>query len=168
MPACRLGSAGRGRRLAGQAAYGFDPLARKAFYGFCLHLRVGFDGLTLGYELAPANAHELELAPRPPGVGIGDRNSWSPATRAGFRAAGGDLLASYNQGRHSPQPARSERLLALRRRIETAFSRRIEWFDLRRAKVRDPWHREHRLVRKLLALTVAARPNVQAGRPPLQ
>jgi len=33
LPACRFGRAGSCRRFAGQAAYGFDPLARKAFYG---------------------------------------------------------------------------------------------------------------------------------------
>lgn len=172
LPACRFGRAGYCRRFRGVAAYGFDPLARKAFYGFRLHLRVALDGVVLGYELAPADAHELELArelvPAPPGVGIGDRNYWSPATRAEFQAAGGDLLAPFKQRKHDPDPARSERLLGWRRRIETVFSQLIEWFDLRRVKVRDLWHLEHRVVRKLLALTVAAWLNVAAGRPPLQ
>jgi hypothetical protein len=172
LPVCRFGRAGYCRRFKGQAAYGFDPLARKAFYGFRLHLRVGLSGVVLGYELAPANAHELdvarELAPAPPGVAIGDRNYWSPATRAEFRAAGGDLLAPYKQGKHDPTPARSEVLLGWRRRIETAFSHLIDWFDLRRVKVRDLWHLEHRVVRKILALTVAARLDVDAGRSPLR
>lgn len=172
LPVCRFGRAGYCRRFRGQAAYGFDPLARKAFYGFRFHLRVALSGVVLGYELAPADAHELELArepaPSPAGVGIGDRNDWSPATRADFQAAGGDLLAPFKQREHDPDPARSERLLAWRRRIETVFSQLIERFDLRRIKVRDLWHLEHRIVRKLLALTVAAWLNVAAGRSPLQ
>jgi hypothetical protein len=92
-PACRFGRAGYCRRFRGQAAYGFDPLAREAFYGFRLHLRVSPDGVILGYQLAPADAHELGLAhglaPSPPGVAPGDRNYWSPSTREEFRAAGG-------------------------------------------------------------------------------
>jgi hypothetical protein len=172
LPVCRFGRAGYCRRFRGRAAYGFDPLARKAFYGFRFHLRVALSGVVLGYELAPADAHELELArelaPTPPGVGIGDRNYWSPATRAEFQAAGGDLLAPFKQRKHDPDPGRSERLLGWRRRIETTFSQLIEWFGLRRVKVRDLWHLEHRIVRKLLALTVAAWLNVAAGRPPLQ
>jgi hypothetical protein len=172
LPACRFGRAGYCRRFKGQAAYGFDPLARKAFYGFRLHLRTSLGGVVLGYELAPANAHELdlarELAPSPPGVAIGDRNYWSPATREEFRAAGGDLLAPFKQAKHEPDPERAEYLLGLRRRIETVFSHLVEWFDLRRVKVRDLWHLEHRLVRKLLALTVAACLNVVAGRSPLR
>ena len=97
-----------------------------------------------------------ELAPSPPGVAIGDRNYWSPALRAEFRAAGGDLLAPFKQAVHDPDPARSEWLLGLRRRIETVFSQLIEWFDLPRVRVRDLWHLEHRIVRKILALTVGA------------
>jgi hypothetical protein len=172
LPACRFGRAGYCQRFKGLAAYGFDPLARKAFYGFRLHLRTGMGGLVLGYELAPADAHELdlarELAPRPPGLGIGDRNYWSPTLRQEFRAAGGDLIAPFKQGKHDPDPEGSEFLLGLRRRIETVFSHLVDWFDCRRVKVRDLWHLEHRLVRKILALTVAAWLNVQESRPLLQ
>jgi len=35
-------------------------------------------------------------------------------------------------------------------------------------RVRDVWHLEHRLVREVLALTVAARLDVDAGRSPLR
>jgi hypothetical protein len=172
LPACRFGRAGYCRRFRGQAAYGFDPLARKAFYGFRLHLRVSPDGVVLGYQLAPADAHELELAhelaPSPPGVALGDRNYWSPRAREEFRAAGGDLVAPYKQGKHDPEPQRSERLLAVRRIIETVFSHLIDWFDLRRVKVRDLWHLEHRIVRKVLALTVAGWLGALVGRRPLQ
>jgi hypothetical protein len=172
LPACRFGRAGSCRRFRGRAAYGFDPLARQAFYRFRLHLRVSPDGVILGYRLAPADAHELELAhelaPSPPGVALGDRNSWSPATREEFRAAGGDLVAPYEQRTHDPEPERSEELRAVRRRIETVFSHRIEWFDCRRVRVRDVWHLEHRIVRTILALTIAGWLGALAGRPPLQ
>ena len=172
LPVCRFGRAGYCRRFRGHAAYGFDPLARKSFYGFRLHLRVSLAGVVLGYELAPANAHELdlarEMAPVPPGVGIGDRNYWSPAAQAEFRAAGGALLAPFKQAKHDRDPARAEWLLGLRRRIETVFSHLVEWFDCRRVKVRDLWHLEHRVIRKILALTVAARLGADAGRPLLQ
>ena len=46
------------------------------------------------------------------GVALGDRNYWSPSAREEFRAAGGDLVAPYKQGKHDPEPERSERLLA--------------------------------------------------------
>jgi hypothetical protein len=172
LPVCRFGRAGYCRRFRGSAAYGFDPLARKAFYGFRLHLRTSPEGVVLGYELAPADAHELdlarELAPSPPGLAIGDRNYWSPSLRAEFRAAGGDLVAPFKQGKHDPDPEGSERLLGLRRRIETVFSELVERFAMRRVKVRDEWHLEHRLVRKITALTVGCWLNALAGRTPLR
>jgi hypothetical protein len=75
-------------------------------------------------------------------------------------------VARYKHGRHDPTPARSEARLALRRRIETVFSHLIDWFDIRRVRVRDLWHLEHRVVRKILALTGAAQLEVDAGRSP--
>jgi hypothetical protein len=78
LPACRFARARTCRRFAGVAAYGFDPVANKAFYGFRLHLRTSLDGVILGYELAAADAPETELvwelAPAPIGTGLGDRN----------------------------------------------------------------------------------------------
>ena len=172
LPVCRFARAGFCRRFRGQAAYGHDPVARKAFYGFRLHLRASPEGVILGYELAPADAHELELvwelAPAPPGVAVGDRNYWSPATREEFRAAGGDLLAPFKHASRDPDPARSEALLRLRKRIETTIGQLVESLACRRVKVRDLWHLENRLVRKILGHTAAVLLNVRLGQEPLR
>jgi hypothetical protein len=172
LPACRFARARRDRRFAGVAAYGYDPVAAKAFYGFRLHLRTSPDGVVVGYELAPANAAELalarELAPRPIGIGLGDRGYWSPELREELRAAGGEMLAPFKKRGSDPDPERSERLLAVRRRIETTFGQLFDRLDCRRVKIKDLWHLEHRLVRKILAHTAAAWLNVLAGRPPLK
>jgi hypothetical protein len=169
LPACFFA---RARRFAGVAAYGYDPVAAKAFYGFRLHLRTSPDGVVVGYALAPANAAELalarELAPRPVGVGLGDRGYWSPELREELRAAGGEMLAPFKKRGSDPDPERSERLLAVRRQIETTFGELVERLGCRRIKVKDLWHLEHRLVRKILVHTAATWLNVLAGRPPLQ
>jgi hypothetical protein len=126
----------------------------------------------LGYQLAPADAAETaviwEVAPEPLGVGLGDRNSWSPALREAFRAAGGALVAPFKAARHDPNPGRSHWLLKLRRRVENAIGQLVERFDCRRIRVRDLWHLEHRLVRKILSHTVAVWLNVKQGHEPLQ
>jgi len=172
LPACRFARARTCRRFAGVAAFGFDPVANKAFYGFRLHLRTSLDGVILGYELAAANEPETELAPElaptPVGTGLGDRNYWSPALRAAFQAAGGDLLAPYKHARRDPDPARSERLLAARRRIETAIGQLVDRFRCRQVKVKALWHLEHRLVRTILGHTAAIWLNVRSGHEPLQ
>jgi hypothetical protein len=172
LPACRFARARTCRRFAGAAAFGFDPVADKAFYGFRLHLRTSLDGVILGYEVAAANEPETELvwelAPTPVGTGLGDRNYWSPPLQAEFREAGGELLAPYKHARRDPDPKRSAWLLRLRRRIETAIGQLVDRFRCRQTKVKDLWHLEHRLVRKILSHTVAIWLNVRAGREPLQ
>jgi hypothetical protein len=72
------------------------------------------------------------------------------------------------RGEKPPMPGRSERPLALRRRVETVFRHLVEWFGLRRVRVRDLWHQEQRIVRKVFAPTVAAALDVAAGRSPLR
>lgn len=172
LPVCRFARGRRDRRFRGLAAYGHDPVAAKAFYGFRLHLRTGPEGVILGYELAPANAPEVdvarELAPRPVGVGLGDRGYWGPPLREGLRARGGELLAPFKKRSSDPDPARSERLLAVRRRIETTIGQLVERLNCRRVRVKDLWHLEHRLVRKIYAHTVAAWLIARDGHPPLR
>lgn len=172
LPVCRFARSGICRRFKGQAGFGHDPVAGKVFYGFRLHLRTGLDGVILGYELAPGPAHELalacELAPSPVGTALGDRNYWSPDTRAAFQAAGGDLVAPFKQAKHDPTPDRTEALMAMRRRIETTIGQLVDRFDCRRIKVRDLWHLEHRLVRKILGHTLGAWLNRLAGEEPLR
>jgi len=172
LPACRFRRARRCRRFAGSCGWGYDPVAQKAFYGHRLHLRTSPEGVILGYQLAPADAAETEviweLAPAPIGTALGDRNYWSPATREAFEAAGGRLVAPYKLARYDADRRRSAALLRLRRQIEVTIGQLVERLGCRRTRVRDLWHLEHRLVRKILAHTVAAGLNVAAGHPPLQ
>jgi hypothetical protein len=172
LPACRFARARRCRRFAGQAAFGFDHVANKAFYGFRVHLRTSPDGVILDFILAAANVAEQavarELAPEPVGVGIGDRNYWSPELQAHFRGRGGELLAPYKHASRDPDPGRSRRLSAVRRRIETTIGQWVEHFHCRRSKVRDLWHLMHRLIRQALSHTLGIWLNVQAVREPLR
>ena len=170
-PARRSVRARTGRRVAGQAAWGSDPVAVEAFYGFRSHLRTGPDGVIAACQLAPADAAETEvireLAPEPLGVAPGDRNSRSPASREAFEAADGRLVAPFETHRHDPGRRRSARRLR-RRRVEHAIGGLVERLGCRRIRVRDVWHPEHRLVRKILSHTAATWLNVRDGHPPLQ
>lgn len=172
LPACRFARARTCRRFAGAAAWGFDPVAVKAFYGFRLHLRTSPEGVILASQLAPADAAETEviweIAPEPLGTGLGDRNYWSPALREAFEAAGGRLVAPFKTARHDKDPRRSAALLRVRRRIEHANGQLVERLNCRRVRVKDLWHLEHRLVRKILSHTVAIWLNVRDGHEPLQ
>lgn len=172
LPACRFRRAQRCHRFHDAVGWGFDPVAQKPFYGFRLHLRTSPDGVILAYQLAPAHAAETEvfweLVPNPPSTTLGDRNYWSPTLRAEFEAVGGRLRAPYKLARHDPDRARSGALQAVRRRIEDPIGQLVERYRCRRIKVKDLWHLEHRLVRKILSHTVAVWMNITEGHRPLQ
>ena len=54
-----------------------------------------------------------------------------------------------------------------RKRVETVGSHLTERFGRARIRVRDLWHFQHRLTRKVLAHTVGVFLNLQLGRKPL-
>jgi hypothetical protein len=64
------------------------------------------------------------------------------------------VVEPFKQSKHDPTPARTEALMAIRRRIEATIGQLVDRLDCRRMKVRDIWHLEHRLVRKILAHTL--------------
>ncbi len=82
--------------------------------GAPLHLRVSQDGVILTYQLAAANASDLEVLPEvglPAGTtGIGDRTYWSPTVTAKLAAAGVRLQTRYRTKQHDSDPAPSRRL----------------------------------------------------------
>lgn len=171
LPICRFRRARRCRRFGDAAAWGYDPVAQKPYYGLRLHLRTTPEGVITAYQLAPADAAETEviweLAPAAIGTAVGDRNYWSPSTREAFEAAGGRLVAPYKMARYDKDRRRSAELLRLRRRIEVTIGQLVERLGCRRTKARDLWHLEHRIVRKILAHTAAAWMNIRDGHQPL-
>jgi len=172
MPVCRFGRGGFCKGFRGQAAFGYDPVQKQAYYGFRLHLRTSRAGVILAYELAAADAADTAVAfdLRPPAgtTGIGDRNYWSPPVQAELAAVGVRLLAPYKSKRHDPEPARSRQLSGPRWRIETVGSQLTERYHVKRVWSRDLWHLCHRLIRKVLSHTVAVWVNITAGLQPLR
>ncbi len=123
-------------------------------------------------ELTPADvadpAAAAALAPPGGGVGIGDRNYWSPDRQADLAAAGFVLLAPYRLKSKDPGPARPTLLTRLRRTVETVVGQLAERFRAKRTGARDLWHLCGRLTRKVLSHTAALLLNLRAGNPPLQ
>ena len=99
LPVCRFAKAHRCQRFRGEAAFGKDDVARQAFYGFRVHLRLNRPGLITGFGLAPANVHDLGMVPElvgaAQGVLLGGRNYWSPALTEDLRSHGLTLLAPF-------------------------------------------------------------------------
>ncbi|QXD15063.1 IS982 family transposase [Rhodocaloribacter litoris] len=169
MPVCRLARAYRCRVLAEEATYGYDEMAKQTFYGLRSHLRVVWPGVVVESELAPANVHDLSVAPaltdEAQGVGLADRNYWSPRLFAELAEAGTRLITPKKRGA-SPHWSRS--LTQKRRRIETVIGQFVERFQAKHVWARDRWHLCNRWLRKLCSHTLAVLLCQQQGLPPLQ
>jgi len=157
VPVCRFARAKRCRRLRELSAYGFDEMAKQTCFGVRLHLRVCWPGLVVGFEVAPANIHELraaeDLLEGARGCALGDRNYWSPALAGRLRAADLLLLAPFRKASRERRPW-PRRLVNTRRRIETVIGQLVGRFHARQVWARDGWHFFSRLLRKVLGHTL--------------
>ena len=172
LPACRFARAYRCQRFKGEAAFGYDSLARQTFYGFRLHALVAWPGVIVGFSVAPANIHDTAVAPELTsgrlGTVLGDRNYWSPRLTEELATQKIDLVAPFKSAKHDPAPKTSAFLARFRYRIETVFSQLVDRYHIKRVGTKDLWHLNSRLLRKALSHTIALMLNQALGNPPLQ
>jgi hypothetical protein len=171
---CRFARAKRCRLFAGAAAFGYDELAHQTCYGFRAHLRIVWPGVITAFDLAPANASDLALAPEvlteATGWALADRNYWSPLLREGLAAGGLVLLAPARTRQYEKRcgiPPWPRWLIGTRRRIETVLGQLVERFHIKRIGARDRWHLTARCLRKVLGHTMAVLLCQQNDLPPL-
>lgn len=173
LPVCRFARAPWCVRFRGQASSGKDHADRQTFYGFRLHLRLGWPGVITHVFLAPANESDGEIAPvlleETQGLVLGDRNSWLPDMQASLRTKGVVLQAPFRNA-HSPQaPAYQSSVLGqVRYRIDTVFGQLTDRCRLKRVWARDLWHLRNYIVRVLLMHTLCVWLNQHDEAPCLQ
>jgi len=173
LPVCRFARAPWCVRFRGQASYGKDHADRQTFYGFRLHLRLGWPGVITHVFLAPANEADGEIAPvvleGTTGLVLGDRNDWLPDLQASLRKDGIILQAPFRKA-HSPQaPAYQSSVLGqIRYRIDTVFGQLTDRCQLKRIWARDLWHLRNRILRMLLMHTLCVWLNQHDEAPCLQ
>jgi len=171
-PVCRFARASRCRLFRGFAAYGRDHAAQATIYGFRLHARISESGFITALAVAPAAASDLELMPQlveqTSGFTVADRNYWSPFWSACFKEQGLYLVVPFRKKSTDPAPKRSRFIARTRQLIETVFSQLTCRFSIKRIWARDEWHLANRVIRKVLAHTLATWLNCSLGNPPLQ
>jgi len=163
----------RDRWFKTEADYGSCAAKQLYYYGFKLGLRVARAGMIMHYPLLSARAHDVqrtdELVAAFAGV--------VPADKGCIDAVRQALLAErHGVTRVTPPRQRMQAGFApavltacgqWRKRVETVGSHLTERFGVARIRVRDLWHFQHRLIRKVLAHTVGVFLNLQLGRKPL-
>ncbi len=173
LPVCGYTRAARDRCFKPDADYGYCAAKQLDYYGFKLGLRVARSGMITSFPLLPARPHDINLLDDL----VAGFAGIVPADK-GFIDAVRQALLAERQGvvvitpprkgmatRHSPNLLKACK--RIRKRVETVGSQLTERFGIARIRVRDLWHYQHRLIRKVLAHTVAVFLNLQLGRPPL-
>ena len=173
LPVCGYTRAGRDRCFKPDADYGYCAAKQRDDYGFKRGLRMARAGMITYFPLLPARPHAINLLDD---LGAGCAGM-VPADKGCIDAVRQAVLAE-RQGVIVITPPRKgmatrhslKRLQAckrIRKRVETVGAQLTERFGIARIRVRALWHYQHRLIRKVLAHTVAVFLNLQLGRPPL-
>jgi hypothetical protein len=159
LPVCQFARARRCRRFRGEATFGKDLVLRQTFYGFRVHVRLGWPGVISRVVLAPANVWEPAVVPllteHTRGLVLGDRNYDAPRIAAELASQGLQLLAPPRHKSRDPHPSWNLVLSHLRYRIDTVFGQLAERYHAKRTWARDAWHLWSRLLRKVLSHTLA-------------
>lgn len=177
VPVCTLTRGGkRDRCFINQADYGYCAAKKMHYYGFKLGLRVARCGMIVEFPLLAARAHDINhletLVEGFEGIVPADKGFIDAWRQAALQQQQGVVMVtpsrSNSKRKASPHPKALSRACAYwRKRVETVGSQLTERFALDNIRVHDLWHFQHRLIRKVLAHTVAVFLNLKLGRPPL-
>jgi len=175
LPVCVLTRSGRDRCFGGEADYGHCAAKDLDYYGFKLGLRIARCGMIIHYPLLAARPHDVKHLPTLvegfAGITPADKGFLDPVGHALLEAQQGVVVVApqrTNMKAASPHaPTLLKACAYWRKRIETVGSQLTERFAVARIRVHDLWHFQHRLIRKVLAHTIAVFLNLQLGRPPL-
>lgn len=173
LPICVYTRSKRERCFKPEADYGYCAAKKMHYYGFKLGLRVARSGMITWYPLLPARPHDIQLL----NDLIEHFTGVVPADKAfidAFRQIileekrGVVIVTSPRKGMKAQRPWSLIKACArLRKCVETVGSHLTERFAVARIRVHDLWHFQHRLIRKVLAHTVAVFLNLQLHRAPL-
>lgn len=159
------------------ADYGYCAAKDQHYYGFKLGLRVSKLGMITFAALFPARPHDVnfteELASGGGQTVLGDKGFLDPLRqqlledRYGTRLIVAKRKNMKEQTQELLDKATAKLFRKVRKVVETVGSHLTERFNLNKIRVRDLWHFQSRLIRKILAHTVAVFLNLQLGRKPL-
>jgi hypothetical protein len=173
LPICVYTRAPRDRCFKPLADYGHCAAKKMDYYGFKLGLPIARSGMITYYPLLPARPHDIQFLEE-----LVENFAGAVPADKGFIDAVRQVLLQERQGVTVITPARKNMTENLpfqlrrlcqrwRKRVETVGSQLTERFAIERIRVRDVWHFQHRIIRKVLAHTIGVFLNLQLGRKPL-
>jgi hypothetical protein len=174
LPVCTYTRAPRDRCFPGLADYGHCDAKNLDYYGFKLGLRVSRSGMIVHYALRAARPHDVNhtgvlLEGFHGGLAPADKGFIDAARQQLYRERQGvDIVTAVRQNMTEKRPRPLLKACARWRKIiETVGSHLTERFAIARTRAHDLYHYQHRIIRKVLAHTVAVFLNLRLGREPL-
>ena len=173
LPICGLTRAPRDRCFKLEADYGYCAAKDLHYYGFKLGLRVARSGMITSFPLLPARPHDInaldDLLDGFVGLAPADKGFIDSVRQALLEERHGVLVITPPRKgmAASAHPHLLKACRRIRKCVETVGSQLTERFAIARIRVRDLWHFQQRLIRKVLAHTVVVFLNLQLGRAPL-
>jgi hypothetical protein len=171
LPVCTYTRAPRDRCFPGRADYGHCDAKNLDYYGFKLGLRVRRSGMIVHYALLAARPHDVNhtgvlLEGLHGGLVPADKGFIDAARQQLYRERQGvDIVTAVRQNMMEKRPRPLLKACARWRKIiETVGSHLTERFAIARTRAHDLYHYQHRIIRKVLAHTVAVFLNLRLGR----
>jgi hypothetical protein len=170
LPVCGYTRSGRDRCFKPFADYGHCAAKKLDYYGFKLGLRITRCGMITCCPLLPARPHDIQLLDDLvagfAGLVPADKGFIDAFRQAVLAERHGVFVVTAPRKRMTTPHSLTllQACARLRKGVETVGSHLTERFAVARLRVHDLWHFQHRLIRKVLAHTVAVFLNLQFGR----
>jgi hypothetical protein len=160
VPAMQMARSRRDRCFKGEAAYGYCASKDMHYYGFLGHVMIDAEGRLSGFLLTPANGSEREallaMSAGITGMILGDKGFISAPLREELCRLQIDLQTPLRDNmEENRDPAFVQWIVSTRRLVETVIGQLTERFKINAIRVKDFWHLQGRIARKLLAHAIA-------------
>lgn len=177
LPVCQWVRGVRDKCFPTLADYGYCAAKEFHYYGFKLGLRVSRIGMITSAVLLPARPHDVnfteELVSGGGKIVLGDKGFIDHfrgqllEDRYGTKLIVPNRKNMKDQSENTIDKIASKMYRKIRKVVETVNSHLTERLNITKIRVHDLWHFQSRLIRKILAHTVAVFLNLQLNRKPL-
>ena len=176
LPVCTFTRGGvRDKRFPTIAEFGHCAAKKMDYYGFKLGLRIARSGMITHFPLLSARLHDVNhlgsLIEGCAGTVPADKGFIDQHQQALWLARQLTQVVTplrKNMASSPQQVKLVKRTKYWRKVVETVNSQLTERFQIAKIKVKDLWHYQNRIFRKILSHTVGVCLNIQIGNKPLQ
>ncbi len=176
LPVCTYTRGGfRDKRFPTIADFGHCAAKKMDYYGFKLGLRISRIGMITHFPLLSARLHDVNhlgsLIEGCSGIISADKGFIDEYQQEMWQETQQTQIVTPNRKNMENSPEQIKLVKKTkywRKLVETVNSQLTERFQITKIKVKDLWHYQNRIIRKIMSHTVAVYLNLQIGNKPLQ